>query len=173
MKLQIDWIQTLTLLALLAGIVLVIYELRQAKELTRSQLISQSYVASMQLDALVIGENGADTLARISDPNAKISESDLFIYDAIAHSRLLHLRMNESLHRLGYFPQSQLDLDDLQVTACWFFGHDVGRAYLESNATSVDPLVLKLKEHVQNCGESANYIEHMKKQLSAGRVDGT
>jgi hypothetical protein len=64
-----------------------------------------------------------------------------------------------------------VDLD--RGTACWFFGHDVGQAYLTSPATGSDEVVIKLIELSKDCVNVDTYLEHMRNKLLPERTDGT
>jgi hypothetical protein len=63
MKLS-DWIQILTAIAVLAGMGLVIYELRQTKELALADLLLQGYAFANEVDNTLIGENAAESLTK-------------------------------------------------------------------------------------------------------------
>ncbi len=88
MKNLSNWVQLLGVVGVLAGLALVIIELRQAKELAVIQISSDSFTYSQQLDALLVGENLATTMARITDPKAQLTTEDLYIYDGYAFSKI-------------------------------------------------------------------------------------
>ena len=59
-----NWIQTLTAVAVLVGLGLVIYELRQAKELAMADLMIQQYAFGNDVDNTMLGENPMGSRAR-------------------------------------------------------------------------------------------------------------
>ena len=59
-----NWIQTLTTIAVLAGLGLVIYELRQAKALAMADLMMQQYALGNDVDNTMLGENPMESLVR-------------------------------------------------------------------------------------------------------------
>jgi hypothetical protein len=171
MKSQLDWIQIMTAAAVILGVGLVVYELRQTKDLVEAQLSVDSYVASFEADSMVLGENFSETLARINTAGSILTDAELYEYDSWAFSRITLLRMQLRLTNRGFFNLRVTELVD-PATACWFFGHDVGQAYLTSPAVVRDEIVDRLRELSKDCSNVETYIEHMRKKLPTERTSG-
>ena len=52
-----DWIQLLTNVAVVIGLVLLIYELNQSRNLTRAQVVDQVYGAAVNRNLALMGES--------------------------------------------------------------------------------------------------------------------
>ena len=69
-----NWIQIATGIAVLVGVVLVVWELRQSQDIAKAQMLTDDYNNNIQLFAAISGENVADILAKAcNDPEALTS----------------------------------------------------------------------------------------------------
>lgn len=75
-----DWIQIMTAIAVIAGLGLVIYELRQTKELALADLLLQGYAFANDVDNTLIGENAAESLAK-DCLGEKLTPRDVIVLD--------------------------------------------------------------------------------------------
>ena len=165
-----DWVQIVTAVAVIAGLGLVLWELRQAENLTRAQLSSEANLNFQQIQAAIIGDDYSETRARIF-ADSKLTDADLFRYDAMATSFLFSLYRISTLTNQGISDRDWRN-SARQSTVCWYFGHDVGRAWLTSPAAGSNNAVLEhLRELASNCDFSGNYLKYMKEILSEARVD--
>lgn len=161
----VNLVQILTAIALIAGLGLVLLQLKQNEDLARLQLISDSTESFKQLDSAMMGEDFATTMARINNPSAKITDADLYRYDAYAFSTVQLWRRNARLGSLGMW---EVDLDQgiPKNTACYFFGSDVGQAWLTSPAVNEeDEIILKFREKSGDCRAEISYLEYMRERL--------
>ncbi len=83
-----DWLQIITSVVVVAGLGLVIWELQQARELTQAQLTSEGWARLSERNMAIVGENGAEVLAKACDQPSALTSTDVRIMEAITHDRL-------------------------------------------------------------------------------------
>lgn len=70
-----DWFQLIASIAVVAGLALVVGELRQAKQMAGAQLLSSNYTGFAERELAVLGENPAPALVRsCMDPESVTDE---------------------------------------------------------------------------------------------------
>lgn len=77
------WVQTISGIALVIGIVLVIIEMNQTKRLTQAGLYSSSWELVMNRGLSFIGEDPMDAWAKACDPKAVMTRKDAMILNNI------------------------------------------------------------------------------------------
>lgn len=78
----LDWIQVTAGIAILAGLVLVIFELKQSQELTKLQLISSGFEMRSNQRIAIMGENAAQIIQKSCEAPANLTKAELQILDA-------------------------------------------------------------------------------------------
>jgi len=96
-----NWVQVITGAALLAGIGLVVWELRQNRDAFQSQLTSDGYHNISQRNIALLGERPADVLAKACDSPESLTKSELRILEAFYVDNLNSLRRSYVLARRG------------------------------------------------------------------------
>ncbi len=106
---QSDWIQLLSSLAIIAGIILVIVELRQAEQLARAQLTSD-YVETMNgVHGSVLGEDLASALSKACLNPEELTLEETYILDSYYFtqanlvSRMILLTERDGLYEEDYW----------------------------------------------------------------------
>lgn len=84
----IDWMQIITGLAVIAGLGLVVYELRQSHDLARADAVSQTRSMLTAQYAQILGENFSDTLAKACFEPDALTPSELLQMDAYVRLQL-------------------------------------------------------------------------------------
>ena len=169
MKNLANWAQVFGTLGLLMGIGLVIYELQQTRQLAIIQVRAASFTDSEAIDALLVGENLAETMVRIEDPNAEITKEDLLRYDGFAYARIRDLKRDVWLAKQGFYSKDWTEYIH-KAAACYYFGHDVGRAYLRSPALPHDDVAERLSELAADCSDQGDYLQFMSGELDENRL---
>ena len=132
-----NWVQTITGLAIVLGLALVIWELQQNREATQSQLTTEGWHLINQTNTALLGESPADVLAKACDTPDALTTADFIILDyyfsEIINHRIFRLR---SLARRGSFYA-----DDYWKTAkidqwYWIFSSPAGRAWWRTGVFS-------------------------------------
>ena len=73
------WIQIISGVALIVGIVLVIMQMEQNKQLTRAQLAGESAALSLSRTLAFLGERPMEAMARACDPDARLTREDALV----------------------------------------------------------------------------------------------
>ena len=129
----IDWIQLFTLVAVLIGLGLVIYELRQAQMLTRAELAADGYGRLLDKYAFLIGESAAEAFTK-NCRGEDLSESEMTQVDAFLRHILTRGQRVRDLERLVGFGY---DLDSMSYgTAAEYFSLPRGRERYSDNQSS-------------------------------------
>ena len=129
-----NWVQTITGLAIVIGLILVVWELQQNQDATLSQLSSEYWHFASQERAAIFGEDAANVLAKACHEPANLTESDLIILEQyyegfIARiSRLMILRDRGGFYGRNQWREALFGLDML-------FMSQPGRAYWKSVAS--------------------------------------
>ena len=73
------WVQIMSGAALVVGIVLIIMEMEQNKQLTRAQLAGESAGLGLSRTLAFIGERPMEVMAKACDPDARLTREDALI----------------------------------------------------------------------------------------------
>ncbi len=76
-----SWVQTITGIAIVFGLVLVILELQQNRDAVRSQLSSDGFQIYTDFGTAVLGENAAEVIAKACESPTELTAPDLVILD--------------------------------------------------------------------------------------------
>jgi len=98
-----DLVHILTGAAVLIGLLLVFYELRQAKSLTLAELISQAYFEMLENDRTIMGENPSTALSKACYSPATLSREDLVILHAFYEGQMAQISRLRVLENIADF----------------------------------------------------------------------
>ena len=98
-----DWIQLVTGLAVVIGIGLVIWELKQAQQIAEAQIAFDSYALAVEINDAIFGENAADVLAKACEAPTSLTSGEWVILDSYYRNRI----------SIGASPKLILELADL------------------------------------------------------------
>jgi hypothetical protein len=97
-----NWLQIIGNLGLVIGLVLVAVQIKQNNDLAKAQLLSDGWLAVMQRQTALFGENPAASIARGSVTPDQLTDEDLVVLDAVSVSEwILGLRLT-TLDAAGY-----------------------------------------------------------------------
>lgn len=102
-----NWAQLVTVLAVVIGLVLVVFELRQARALARTQIIADQYAQIIQHRNTVMGENPARSIDKACNAPDSLSTEDVEVlvnYYYSLHSLVDRIR---SVAEIGYFYEDE------------------------------------------------------------------
>ena len=85
-----NFVQVSTTLALLVGVALVVYELRQTRDLASSNFQSETLIARIAGFQAIGGESFADAIANVCTSTDSLSAKDLVVLDAYFDQHYLH-----------------------------------------------------------------------------------
>ena len=124
-----DWLQIVSNIAIVLGLVVLVYELQQARTLTYAQLISDAVSDTMSSRAPVSGESPAVTLARACYSPELVTEEDLFVLESVWGNYLTNSERFYFLEQIGQFEIDWRPLVEAAYVEIVVFEH--GRKFLE------------------------------------------
>jgi hypothetical protein len=123
-----SWVTLLANVGLLAGMLLVAYEINQNSQLARIALVNEGNVASNQFWANVMGENPAQVIGMAHECPEAMSYSDFFAMDAFLYTGMNFLYRNYELAKEGIFTEEDWQ-KQVEVYTNWYIGNQFGRAW--------------------------------------------
>lgn len=79
----LDWIQSLSAIAVLIGIGLVVVELRQSREIAQAQVFTSNNDATMQMLESIAGENPTGALSKACTQPQDLTDQDMLVLDQL------------------------------------------------------------------------------------------
>ena len=135
-----DWIQLLTNLAVVIGLVLLIYELNQSRNLTRAQVVDQVYGAAVLRNLSLMGESPEKAIAKSVFRRDEITESDAIILTHFYTSLLVSWLRNRDERGVGYFGSAYEQVIQSEV---YFINTVPGRTWWSSVRNDLDPDIVE------------------------------
>ena len=139
-----DWLQILALIGVLAGLLLVAYEIRQNTDFARAQYNQASYGNWMQISATELETDiGPIFIRSIDDPDS-LTKSDMFKLNAWLTFVVSIFDHSDRAYDLGI--ASQIALVDVGE-AQFYFSSEFSRAWFEANKGWMRPRVVDSITH--------------------------
>ena len=110
---KVNWVQAITNVSVIVGLVLILYELRQSHDLARSQLIDNSYVQAITNNLATMGESPSEALTRSFVCPEKLTANDVVNLHFYYLALLIDWNRSREPNGMGYF----MDQDDPFATA--------------------------------------------------------
>ena len=153
----------LSSIALLVGIVLIIFELRQNQEIARVELIASSNQSSTDLDMSLMDTSIAQMLAKVLSNSSELTDSELLQFDAFAQREIQNRSTRVRYYQLGLFEND--GQENVGGAVCFYFNNKVGRAYLESPAIGTDLVSNIFINELQKCDDNMQYLDFMHEEF--------
>jgi hypothetical protein len=100
------WLTALTNIAVLAGLVLVAYELNQNSDLARTSLVNQGNAIENDLGLGLMGGRTAEVIALSIECPEKMNYADFVVIDAYLFTAMNGVYRNYEIAKWGLFNQS-------------------------------------------------------------------
>lgn len=126
-----NWIQSITGIAVLLGIGLVVFELQQNREATISQLSSEGFQVVSQMNSSVLGDQPAEALAKACEKPDELTTAELVVLDHYYTDLIMRTRRIRTLGERGSFYGPDQWKEDYGQWA-FMFETAAGRAYWKS-----------------------------------------
>ncbi len=160
MQRALAWVQILSAIGVLVGIVLVILQLQQNEKLLRLQLATELRINRDADRNVIRGETYSETLAKLAGDAGELSDAELHQFHAHAASIYEELHLRRMLFDTGVFMGDWRTW--LTEESCLLFDNATGRAWLAWAATdSGDEIILELQDRLGDCGEG--FVESVRK----------
>ena len=120
------WIGAAANIGVILGLGLVAFQINQSIELARAQMINQYYLADMQLELKMMGENpGSSFRKAVFEPN-NLEEDDLVVLDRYFNYGMVQL---VRLYRMEELGLGDGDMEARVDYLRWHLGNPVGRRW--------------------------------------------
>ena len=103
-----DWIQIVGGFLILLGLILVLYELQQGRQIAGADLVSQQYDAISAHYDTMLGEASAEVLAKACSAPETLSPAEQRILNAYFNAQFVTVRRMRALAEQGDFTSSSL-----------------------------------------------------------------
>ena len=133
---RIDWAQLITNIAIIAGLVLLIYELNQSRDLARAQVVDSLYGAAVDRNLAVLGESPEQALARSIFAPDEITQSDAVVLSQYYTALLVSWLRNKDERGAGYFGRAY---EEVIESEAYFLNTIPGRKWWDSIREFQDP----------------------------------
>jgi hypothetical protein len=78
-----DYLGVLGNLGLILGLFLVGYQIKQTNDLAKAQMVNESYALATAADLAIIGEQGAEVLAKADYQSSDLSDQDILVLERL------------------------------------------------------------------------------------------
>ena len=161
-----DWVQSITAVAIVIGIVLVILELQQNRELAQSQLTSDGFGMISQARTSILGESPAEALAKACDNPESLSTADYIVlkhyFEGILSDSVGRLYW---LSRRGSFVSDDYWKTGSNAELRLIFGNPAGRAWWRQ-ANLIPPEIKSVGDELLNARQPRPCISSGWKRLT-------
>jgi len=127
------WLSLAANLGLLAGLILVAYEINQNSQLARAQLVNEGNLATNELWAHLMGENPVESIAKSIEEPTSMSYGEFMAVDAALYTSLNLSYRNYQLAQEGVFEETDWK-QSVEAYAAWFLANPFGRAWWDVEA---------------------------------------
>ena len=164
-----DLVQLLTALTLVAGIALVVWELRQSREFVSVDLVDRTLTEILESRRAKIGEDPLRAYARACNSEDLSIQDKLVLENYFFMQMALVVRINATYQEFGGSAPSGMKIGARNILSEVFRleeGHRFFERFTEQAKSSQDPAVdevlrlgNELKKQVKPCAESLDYLQ--------------
>ena len=130
-----EWLQLGAALGVLAGLALIVVEIRQNSDLVRAQLISESTDGWSDFSYSVYDEDIAEALAKVYEDPTALTTAELIKLDHYMWASVSQISREIHLNEMGLLPSwSQFSSDDADLT----FGNRFALSWFIENKDSLN-----------------------------------
>ena len=142
-----QWLILGSNLGILAGLVLVTFQIRQDSEIARAQLFSDVTTSRIEMAGRSLGENPAPIIARSLEAPHELTTAELHVMDAYYISGLNEVRRSQALRRVGL----DLGIAAPENVLAFYFGSESAQRWWARFmlAHPADPVLEELDQLVQ------------------------
>jgi hypothetical protein len=121
-----SWLAVVANLGVVGGLVLVALQIRQNTRITKAQVANDWFLADMQLELAMMGENPAATWAKAVFSPDELDYHDAAVLDRYFNFGLVQIQRLQKMHELGV-----ADAEWMQRASylSWHLGNEVGRRW--------------------------------------------
>lgn len=120
------WLTLAANLAVLGGLILVAVQIRQNTAITRAQVTNDYYLADMQLELAMMGDDPAASWVKAVYTPDELTPHDAAVVDRYFNYGLVQLQRLERMNELGLADRRW---EEQVEYLTWHLGNDVGRRW--------------------------------------------
>ena len=150
------WLSFAANIGVIAGLVLVAVQINQNTEITKAQIENDYFLADMNLELAMMGDDPASSWVKAVYSPDKISEYDAVILDRYFNYGLVQLRRLKEMHELGLAPD---DWEKRIDYLTWHLGNEVGHRWwnhLKEDDGWPDDVVQRVESGLEMTNYSSN-----------------
>ena len=130
------WLTLAANFAVLIGLILVAFQIKQNTDMTRAQVANDWYLADMQLELAMMGENPALPWTKAVYTPEELTQHDAAVLDRYFNYGLVQLQRLQRMSELGLADDRWKD----RITYLrWHLGNDIGRRWWAHSKTGFPP----------------------------------
>ena len=133
-----SWLTPLANIALLIGLVLVVYELNQNRSLARMDLVNEGNVVQNSIWANLMGDVPGEVIGKALECPEEMTYADFMAMDAFLFTSMNALYRNYELAQEGIFTAEEWR-ESVDTYSSWFLGNPFGRAWWTEEARNFFP----------------------------------
>jgi hypothetical protein len=119
-----NWLQIGANIGILLGLLLVAIQIRQGSDIARAQIENDFYIADLQLELAMMGEQPHKSWIKAVFAPEEMTEEDAAVVDRYINYNFIQLRRLRRMHELGL----AIDVDRSGILE-WHLGNEVGRRW--------------------------------------------
>ncbi len=121
-----SWLTLAANIGVLMGIILVAAQIKQNTEITKAQVANDWFLADMQLELAMMGENPATSWTKAVYAPDELTRQDAAVLDRYFNYGLVQLQRLQRMNELGMADERWKDRISY---LSWHLGNDVGRRW--------------------------------------------
>ncbi len=164
-----QWLTFGANIGVIAGLILVAVQIKQNTRITKAQLTNDYYLADLQLELKMMGEDPATSwMKSVYTPN-ELTKEDAVILDRFFNYGMVQVQRLQKMYDLGLVDKDWKDRIDYLG---WHLGNEVGRRWWAFSKESLpDDLVQTVDETLANSKDRYNQdlLDALMQQADATR----
>jgi len=120
------WLKFAANLGVIAGLVLVAMQIKQNTEITKAQIANDYFLADMNLELVMMGDDPARSWAKAVYTPDEIDHHDAVVLDRYFNYGVVQIQRLQEMHELGLAPD---DWKERINYLGWHLGNEVGRRW--------------------------------------------
>jgi hypothetical protein len=172
-----NWLQIAANVGIVVGLLLVGVQLKQNSDLLKTQMLYDESRRAVDLETLVVGENGAEVWAKSISDAKNMSLPEQRIMEALLWSFSEQLRSTRLLAELGLLEDEEWRLR-VQSETAFYLANDYGKAwwinYSAGNTALPDDLIAEVNLRLSQVDQSftAGYAKAIMELVNSNVASG-
>ncbi len=133
-----DWLQIITNIGVVFGLLLLLYELNQSRDLTRAQVVDSMYETVVIRSLSLIGETPEAAIAKSVFQPDELTESEAVVLSQFYTSLLVSWLRNKDERGAGFFEQAYAEV---VASEAYYLNTEPGRRWWAVTRPYTDPAI--------------------------------